>query len=605
MKLGLALARKELREHWVVLGLVLALDAFMLLGILIQAAEKGGRFTGLVQSVESLGTLTALVAANRFFVREYAGRTQLFLEVLPIGRPRVWATKWLLGCAYIGALTLAAWFASWRRALRTEMISTHDALLVLLSIGSFMFVVWSFASMAGMLGRYRYTAWIALLTVVILSIERGRFSLGELPVMGLLGEPTAMARGPLDWTSLLEAWMLSACFAAASATLAVAGSGAIASTLAQKMTARERVFLFVASVVGIFAYSTVDAGRSKVPFTVADAVYATNAGIRVGVLRRGEIEESAAAHMAQTIADDLAGMLHALGLQTAPPVFVLPNRSLDPTVVERAALEHKDGIVLRVAPGIALSRLRMKVLHDALAEHTRGRALREDRHVLLDGFATWWALRADESERARRWLRAAAARGPVTAATLTRWEETEEHLGECVADGLAFATFDVLARKLGSKAALAFAQALFSRPPNDFRVLFERTPAALLQQAGITWSVLAAELENNRRAVIRQHASELSVAARRSAAISVQQTARRGTQIEVGLAGADAYWALYTVIGPWAAWHSSLSRLDVRSARATLPLSAPRGARVLVALETDDAFLGCPVRVTSERITLP
>jgi hypothetical protein len=70
----LALVRKEVREHWLVLGSVLAVDAFMLLGMLIRAGEKAGRFTGLVQFVESLGALTALVAANRFFVREYAGR---------------------------------------------------------------------------------------------------------------------------------------------------------------------------------------------------------------------------------------------------------------------------------------------------------------------------------------------------------------------------------------------------------------------------------------------------------------------------------------------------------------------------------------------------
>lgn len=601
----LALVRKEVREHWVVLCLVLALDAFMLFGMLIHAEEKGGRFTGLVQFVESLGVLSALVVANRVFVREYAGRTQLFLEVLPIGRPQVWATKWLLGFAYMSALTLAGWFATWMRALRTEVISTHDALLALLSIGSFVFVVWGFASMAGMLGRHRYTAWIVLLCVVGLAVSRGKLAFEELPIVGLLGPSIAMARGPLDWPALLAAWSLGACFSAASATLGLAGSGAIASVLAQKMTARERVFLFVACMVGLFAYDTVDKGRSKLPFTVANAISAKNAHVRVGVLRSGELADSAAEHMAQTIADDLEGMLEAFGLEAVPPVFVLPKRSLDPRVVERAELEENDGIVLRAAPNVVLSLLRTEVLHAALVDRTRERATRDDRHVLLDGFSAWWALRADPSEREQRWLRAAASPLPVTVATLTRWAETAEHVGNCVADGLAFATVDMLARRLGSNATRSFARSLFSRPPDDFRVLFERTPAALLQQAGTTWSALAAETEHERRAVIRQHASALSRAAQRSAAIAVEQTARQGTRIEVGLAGAETYWALYTVLGPWAEWQSSLSRLDVRASRATLPLSAPRGARVLVALETDDALLECPVRVASKRITLP
>jgi hypothetical protein len=135
--------------------------------------------------------------------------------------------------------------------------------------------------------------------------------------------------------------------------------------------------------------------------------------------------------------------------------------------------------------------------------------------------------------------------------------------------------------------------------------LFERTPAALLQRAGTTWSALAAEAERQRQIVIEQHAAAGSRAVPRTAAIDVEQTARHGTRIQVGLTGAEAYWALYTVLGPWADWQSSLSRLDVRGSRATLPLSAPRGARVLVALEADDPSLQCPVRVASKRITLP
>jgi hypothetical protein len=341
------------------------------------------------------------------------------------------------------------------------------------------------------------------------------------------------------------------------------------------------------------------------PFTVADAIYAKSAHVRVGVLRRGELAESAAAHIAQTIADDLEGMLQAFGLEAVPPVFVLPKRSLDPRVVERAELEENDGIVLRTAPDVVLSLLRTNVLHAALADQTRERAGRDDRHVLLDGFSAWWALRADPSEREQRWLRAAASPLPVTVSTLTRWAETSERVGNCVADGLAFATVDMLARRLGSNATRTFARSLFARPPDNFRVLFERRPAALLQQAGTSWSALAAETERERQAVIRQHASVLSQAAQRTAAIAVEQTARQGTRIEVGLTGADAYWALYAVLGPWAEWQGSLSRLDVRVSRTTLPLSAPRGARVLVALETDDSLLECPVRVASKRITLP
>lgn len=601
----LALVRKELREHWVVLGFVLALDALTLFAMLSHAAEKGGRFTALVQLMESLGLLSSLVAANRLFVREYAGRTQLFLEVLPIARAQVWATKWLLGGSYVAALTVGWWLVSWRRALRTEVISTEDALLVLLPTGSFMLVGWCFASMAGMLGRHRYTAWIALLCVMGLGVKHADISFTELPVVRLLRPDVAMAHVRTDWAALREAWLLAACFTAASAALALVGSGALASALAQKMTARERVFLFVASFVGLFAYSTIDEARTKPPFNLSDALYAETAHVRVGVLRRGELEASAAERMAHTIADDLESMLQLLSLEKVPPVFVLPKQSLDPQILERAELEEKDGIVLRASPDVELARLRAKILHEELAAHTRLRAYREDRHVLLDGFTAWWALRESAAERERFWLRAAASPMQVNASTLTRWEETQERLGECVAEGLSFATFDTLARRLSSQPTQMFARALFSRPPDDMRVLFERSPAELLAQAGTSWPELAEETERERQHVIERHQAALAHIAQLTAAISVKQTARQGTHIEVGLEGAEAYWALYTVLGPWARSQWSMSRLDVRGPRATLPLSAARGARLLVALETDDAALGCPMRVATERLVLP
>ena len=600
-----ALIRKELREHWVVLCITIAIDAFMLTGFLVRAGERGGRFSGLLEWAGMLGALTALVAANRLFVREYAGRTQLFLEVLPIGRPRIWATKWLFGWSYMAAITVAAWLASWLRALRTEPIASYDALRVLLWVGSFMFVVWSFATMAGMLGRHRYTAWIGVVCIASFVTYRGKLNAAELPVLDLLGPHVAMAHAPIDWSKLLKTWALAGGFCAASATLALAGSGAIASMLAQKMTARERVFIVVFGVVGMFAYSTVERRRSKPPYAISAAVSVATAHARVGILQGGGITDAAARQMARTIADDLEQLVGALGLDSTPAVFVLPKRGFDPTVIERAELDEAEGIVLRAAPDVVLSVLRTEVLRAALADHTRQRALREDRQVLADGFTAWWALRAEPSEREERWLRAAASSVPVSVSTLTRWLETQERVGACVADALAFATMDVLRRRLGADASSRLARALFPRPSDDVRVLFEPKPAALLAGAGVTWSALAAEAEQERQLARARYAAELARVPQRTAAIDVKHTPRQGTRVEVGMLGAPAYWALYTVLGPWAGVQTALSRLDIRAARATLPLSTSRGARVLVALETEDAVLHCPLRVRAERISLP
>ena len=113
--MSLPLLRKEAREHGPVLAATAVIGLVALFTILGVAEDAGGRFVGLARFLLTLGPLIALVLANRLLVREYTGRTQFFLETLPIGRARVFATKWLLGC---GLMLLTAWFA-WAVALRS------------------------------------------------------------------------------------------------------------------------------------------------------------------------------------------------------------------------------------------------------------------------------------------------------------------------------------------------------------------------------------------------------------------------------------------------------------------------------------------------------
>jgi hypothetical protein len=53
--------------------------------------------------------------------------------------------------------------------------------------------------------------------------------------------------------------------------------------------------------------------------------------------------------------------------------------------------------VIRVAPDAPEAQVRAAVLHGLLVDATSMRAQKEDRHVLLDGLTTWWALRGDQA----------------------------------------------------------------------------------------------------------------------------------------------------------------------------------------------------------------
>src|SRR5262249_13588783 len=149
--------------------------------LLEAAARTGGRFVGLARFLLTIAPLLALVVANRLLVREYTGRTQFFLETLPIGRARAFATKWLLGCALLLLTAWLAWAATLGFVRSTEVLASADARGGWLSAVVYCFTIWSFAGLAGMLGRYRYIVWAAVAFAALLATDVGGIPFFALP----------------------------------------------------------------------------------------------------------------------------------------------------------------------------------------------------------------------------------------------------------------------------------------------------------------------------------------------------------------------------------------------------------------------------------------
>jgi len=599
------LIRKELREHGWVIALALLLGALALLGMLEQSEQTGGRFVALVGHARSFGLLIAALLANRLFAREYSGKTQLFLEILPLGRARVFWTKWLLGLGLVAIATLGAWYGSLRWIRRSEVLDWRGALAVLGCVALFNLTGWAYAAMAGMLGRYRYLAWLAGPLLAYTVHDAAGIPIEELPAFRLLGEDVAMARPQVGALALVQAGSLALVCAGAGMLLATAGSGAIASTLARRMTTRERVFIVSASITGLALLTALESKPEPPPFELTEGEIVADGLARVAVMPTGELDAARASELARVISRDADTLIDRLGVSAQPRVFVLPQQGLDRTVMQRAVLSGAQGIVLRVAPDAPRPQLRALVLHSLVADVTLQRALKEDRHVLLDGLSAYWAVRDDPAARERLWSRAAASAAPLSAERLQRWAETSEQLGSCLADASAFAVFATLEGALGQSALWTLLRGLFSRPHDDVRVLFEPSVAQRLQRAGLSWSRLAALSERARLAARARNAAVLALRPSYRASVSASATRDRGRTVAIALAGSPQYFALYQVLLPWTPGVDGMSRFDVRKARAVLPLSPPRGSRVLVALEVEDATLDCPVRVLARRVDVP
>jgi hypothetical protein len=243
-------------------------------------------------------------------------------------------------------------------------------------------------------------------------------------------------------------------------------------------------------------------------------------------------------------------------------------------------------------------------LHSVLLDATNNRMDREDRHVLLDGLATYWVLRQDAAARERWWLRAAALPQPISATTLTEWSSTSEALGECLSEALAFAMMDTLVEQVGRERLIDWLREVFTPTPADARVLFEVPLERRLAALGTDWSKLAAATEEAVAQARSKHASVLQQRARVSAVVTQEHTAAQGLTVQARVTGAPAYWVLYQELGPWTADAFTLSRLDARTPQVTLPISPQAGAKFLTAIELEDKVLECPVRVAAERLRL-
>jgi hypothetical protein len=600
--MSLPLLRKELREHGWVLVAAGAIAALALAALLRTAADTGGRFTGFARFLLTIAPLLALVLANRLLVREYAGRTQMFLETLPLGRGRAFATKWLLGCGLMLLAAAVAWVATLWFAQRREVLAASDAVGALASAATVSVTLWSFASLAGMLGRYRYLAWGALAAVVAVAVNVTGVPWLDLPVLRLLGQDVQMATGVPEPSAFVQALTIAAACAAGAAALALVGSGAMASTLAQRMTARERAFVLVA-LIGVLTVSyTLEPKPIRPPFEITQGERVDGRFARVGVLSTPAFDSGPAQRLARTIADDVDAFVAALDLRVRNSIFVLPQQGLDRHVMQRAALGAEDGIVLKVAPDAPLPNVRMLVLHSLLGDATLGRGLKEDRHALLDGLSAYWVLRDDDVERERWWLRAAAVEEPLPAGYLTAWAQTSERFGECQSLALAFGAFDTLVERLGRDAALATMREIFSAPNDDMRALFERRPAAILATAGVDWTWLERAAAEGRERARERHAAALAQRPARTASVDWRSETGRGISIETTVTGAARHAAYYATLYPWTADVGEMPRFDVLGSSGVLPFSPSQSARVLTVIEVDDDVLDCPVRLLAERL---
>jgi hypothetical protein len=607
------LIKKELREHFWVIAAAWLFFAMALIGLL-KSADDSGSPLGAYRQLVLLSTLMSLVLANRLVVREYGGRTQLFLETLPIGRAHVIAVKWLLGAAcLLVPLALGLAVTLW---VSTDTVDITQRFIMLLGLrgGTFALFFYSLAFCIALMGRYRYVLWLALIVAIAVIDSFGQNPVEQWAPLQLVSDTLPFERDRVPVQELWVTWIATMASIAVMFTLTLAFNGSWVVSLSRSMSLKEKTIVTAMFLATVSVIVQLEERKPKPPFEVHDAVVSDDAGenvLRVSVARADNVSDDRALELARILAADVYAADEFLSLESIPKLAVLPDSSIDSDLFLLAELPNSDGVVVRGAVGsehFDLAGFRAFVVSSVIDWHSRGRAMREERRWLADGFAQWLVARHDPIRRERLALRASAAMGIANAQqfslddSLHRWLTVREQLGDCLSDALAWRAAASLANEIGEVRFRDLMQASFgTRPHADVRALLaERSTDELLRRANapsvtaLSSSLLAAPL------VIGEFALwpvNFRAAPMRGSTFEVRYDVAFGRD-QV----AQPFAVRYFRIGPWEReiTRARMSRVDA-TASGVLPNSFTRGTRLFTAVEVNNSKLNCTVRYGAHR----
>ncbi len=635
-----ALLMKELRQH----GGAAALSTLLLvLAWLVARASfaQEARTLSALQLVSSFASLPLVAAAlwlgHRLVVSEYYARTQRFVEALPIRRGLMALGKAAFGLALLEAWALLSLAAGVGMAARSEPIGGRFLAIMAARLALFVFALWGVVFLLGFFGRLRVVLAGALAVVVLILDRSTTWALEDFGPLALIdGQTFGFERQHFPGRALLEAAALGALGLAGGWGLARVREGSVVEALARPLAARELTALLVVGLTAVSAFFSFARERPPRPYAITTDKVVRRLDVPLVVAYFEDDLQPSAARLGEALGPALSAFRSGLGWsEPMPPVRVVHAPDADPADPRTELLHAEQGLVLGVnlrGGGERPTEVAAYVLHQLIWARSRGRAGREHRHWLLDGFAYHFALHGAAPAAPPlsgppdpSLLRALAAHRivPVSGAALAAYHETAERLGDPAANALAASGWRILEARVGRQRVLALARAAFDRRgTGDVRdYLHERRhpPAAIFAAAtGVPWDNFLVDWTRTLAELARHPAAVAALAEQPSGRFEVRADGLSG---RVWVAGALER-------APAAGTFCSLLHQRLPAFEAEIPtdylertrflwtdgagpfsrdLEAPYGSgeRVYVALDCEPPALGLPLRLLSRRVAVP
>lgn len=472
---AIALLAKDFREHWVSL-LFLSLGCITVF-LLLLIQNKGAAYS--MSSLEIvryallyLMPVVSLIVGNRLIVNEYLSGTRLFVEALPLGQSLPLVLKYLTGLGYLCIIAVLLILLAVESASLADEITSAYLVLITSKTLIMIWLYWSIVFCFSLCGYLRVMLYLLLAGMVAAFIFLPNVNAELIPPIALMDQQLfVFERDVTPWFAIIGTTLLSIAFTIGGFVLVHIGEGSVIERLSKPMTRRDFVAISVLIAAGLAVWSTVVEKNSiaSVEFSSAQVVRMEDPA--VSVLYLEDQYQLTAKVYAERLSDSLVALQASLGLEALPTVRLAlsPDRekhdvdyaTSDGVFVSANWLEHDtydDAILDSV------------LMHGVLSAQTRGRAMTEPYHWVLDGFTRWWVEQGThdinplhEAELLARALWALDSE-PSARQLITRWQKTADRFAYPSAEALAWSAMVYLEKMHGREIVLALASEFLTRP---------------------------------------------------------------------------------------------------------------------------------------------
>ena len=440
-----ALAWKETREHFLVVLLLITMLPFgwaiFVLSIL-QAPTTVTYIEAHASFCRWVLPFAGLALGNRLVVTELHGRTQRFLESLPLRRFEPLIVKWLLGFVVLETIALVELAATELFALSREPFEARFFAILIARTFVYVLFGWCLFFTMGLFGKARVPIYVLMVLGVILVSSTTQMELLHFGPIALVAPEMTMVRDAWPWSALGLSCALALGFLALGAVITTIREGSVQERLSKAMSQRDLAMLGIAVMALLTLWGAFEHEAEPLPYRMGSAHVLHAAALPIAVGFGADEAEPDARRLLADLEHDVGTLLASMDVVRAPQMRVVLRRVLSRGMIEPVAHSHGDGMLVRAnflgASDDELDAISAGVIAEMLDARTRERARFEPRRWWRDGLATYWAYGEGHLSSARlaqaSW--ATRTRGP-DARRIDHFGRVREELGDVVASSLA------------------------------------------------------------------------------------------------------------------------------------------------------------------------